>query len=142
MTEEYAVPATGALILNEEDDVFLMKSPKWEGQWLVPGGKIEKGDSMKETVRREVREETGLEVENIELMNVKDGGNPDDFSRDTHFIFLNFICRAEEQEVKLDQREAVDYTWIDPEYALTSDLDINDSTKGSIQNFLTSDKTL
>ena len=60
MTEEYAVPATGALILNEEDDVFLMKSPKWEGQWLVPGGKIEKGYSMKETVRKEVREETGL----------------------------------------------------------------------------------
>ena len=142
MTEEYAIPATGALILNEEDDVFLMKSPKWEGQWLVPGGKIEKGDSMKETVRKEVREETGLEVENIELMNVKDGGNPDDFSRDTHFIFLNFICRAEEQEVKLDQREAVDYTWIDPEEALTSDLNINNSTKDFIQNFLTSEKSI
>ncbi len=142
MTEEYAVPATGAIILNEEDDVFLMKSPKWEGQWLVPGGKIEKGDSMKETVRKEVREETGLEVENIELMNVKDGGNPEDFSRDTHFIFLNFICRAEEQEVKLDQREAVDYTWIDPEYALKSDLNVNNSTKDFIQNFLTSEKSI
>jgi len=142
MTEEYAVPATGALILNEEDDVFLMKSPKWEGQWLVPGGKIEKGDSMKETVRKEVREETGLEVENIELMNVKDGGNPEDFSRDTRFIFLNFVCRAEEQEVKLDQREAVDYTWIDPEYALKSDLNINNSTKDFIQNFLTSEKSI
>ncbi len=142
MTEEYAIPATGALILNEEDDVFLMKSPKWEGQWLVPGGKIEKGDSMKETVRKEVREETGLEVENIKLMNVKDGGNPEDFSRDTHFIFLNFICRAEEQEVKLDQREAVDYTWIDPEYALKSDLNVNNSTKDFIQNFLTSEKSI
>ena len=75
-------------------------------------------------------------------MNVKNGGNPDDFSRETHFIFLNFICRAEEQEVKLDQREAVDYTWIDPEEALKSDLEINDSTENFIQNFLTSDKTL
>ena len=47
MSKKYAVPATGALILNENDKIFLMKSPKWENQWLVPGGKVEKGDSMK-----------------------------------------------------------------------------------------------
>ena len=136
MTEEYAVPATGALILNENDEIFLMKSPKWDGQWLVPGGKIEKGDSMKETVKKEVLEETGLEVEDIELLNVKDGGNPDDFERDTHFIFLNFTCRVQNQEVELDQREAIDYTWIKPGKALESDLEINDSTEEFIQNFL------
>jgi len=38
MTEEYAVPATGAIILNEEDDVFLMKSPKWGvSGWFLAG---------------------------------------------------------------------------------------------------------
>jgi nucleoside triphosphatase len=133
---EYAVPATGALILNDEDEIFLMKSPKWNGQWLVPGGKVEKGDTMQETVRKEVREETGLELDDLELVNVKDGSNPDDFSRDTHFIFLNFVCRATDQDVELDQREAVDYTWIDPEEALESDLDINDSTREFIRTFL------
>lgn len=136
MSEEYAVPATGALIFNERDEIFLMKSPKWENQWLVPGGKVEKGDSMQETVRKEVKEETGLKVKDVELLNVKDGGNPDDFSRDTHFIFLNFTCRAENQEVELDQREAVDYTWIDPEEALKSDLDINDSSEEFVEKFL------
>lgn len=136
MSEEYAVPATGALILNENDEIFLMKSPKWENQWLVPGGKVEKGDSMEETVEKEVREETGLEVTDIKFLKAKDGGNPDDFERDTHFIFLNFSCRAENQEVKLDEREAVDYTWIDPEKALESNLDINDSTRDFIRNWL------
>lgn len=136
MTEEYAIPATGALILNENDEIFLMKSPKWDGQWLVPGGKVEKGDSMEETVRKEVLEETGLKVEDVELLNVKDGGNPDDFERDTHFIFLNFTCRAENQDVELDQREAIDYTWIKPQAALKSDLDINDSSLEFIKNFL------
>jgi len=117
MTEEYAVPATGALILNQKDEIFLMKSPKWENQWLVPGGKIEKGDSMKETVRKEVKEETNLEIENIEILEVKDGGNPEDFSRDTHFIFLNFVCKAKNTDVKLDDREAIDYQWIKPRKA-------------------------
>lgn len=136
MTDKYAVPATGALIFNKREEIFLMKSPKWENQWLVPGGKVEKGDSMKETVKKEVKEETGLEVEEVELMNVKNGGNPDDFSRDTHFIFLNFTCRAENQDVELDQREAVEYMWIDPEEALDSDLNINDSSREFIDNFL------
>lgn len=35
MSEEYAVPATGALVLNEDDEIFLMKSPKWDGKWLA-----------------------------------------------------------------------------------------------------------
>jgi nucleoside triphosphatase len=136
MSEEYAVPATGALILNENDEIFLMESPKRENQWLVPGGKVEKGDSMKKTVRKEVREETGLEVKDVEFLEVKDGGNPDDFERDTHFIFLNFVCRAENQEVELDEREAVDYKWIDPEEALENNLDINDSTRDFIRTWL------
>ena len=136
MSEEYAVPATGALVLNEDDEIFLMKSPKWDGKWLVPGGKIEKGDSMKETVRKEVKEETGLEVSDIELLNVKDGGNPEEFNRETHFIFLNFTCRAEDQEVELDQREAVEYKWIEPEKAVESELDINESSRDFIENFM------
>ena len=134
MTEEYAVPATGALIFNEDDEIFLMKSPKWDDQWLVPGGKVDKGETMHETVRREVKEETGLDVDNIEFFNAKDGGNPDDFERDTHFIFLNFICTAS-GEVELDKREAVDYTWISPEEALEG-LDLNDSTADFVQNYL------
>lgn len=135
MPNEYAVPAVGALILNDQDEVFLMKSPKWNGQWLVPGGKIEKGDSMEQTVRKEVREETNLEVGDIELLEVKDGGNPEDFERDTHFIFLNFVCRKVSGEVELDQREAVEYVWIEPEKAL-GELDLNESSRDFIESYL------
>jgi nucleoside triphosphatase len=135
MTEEYAVPATGALILNENDEIFLMKSPKWENQWLVPGGKVEKGDSMEKTVKKEVREETGLEVTDIEFLEAKDGGNPEDFERDNHFIFLNFVCKALNQEVVLDEREAVDYRWIDPQKALEGNLNINNSTRDFIRTW-------
>ena len=113
-----------------------MKSPKWDDQWLVPGGKVDKGESMAETVRREVKEETGLNAKEIEFFNAKDGGNPDDFERDTHFIFLNFICNAT-GEVELDEREAVEYTWIKPQEAL-EELELNDSTRDFIQNYLES----
>jgi nucleoside triphosphatase len=138
MTEydtEYPEPVTGALILNEDDEVFLMKSPKWENQWLVPGGHVEKGESIEECLRREVKEEVGLDVDEIQFVTVLEG-MPESFERDTHFIFLNYSCRAENQEVELDQEEAVESVWIDPEEALDSDLDINESTVEFIEEFL------
>ena len=132
---EYPEPVTGALILNEEDQIFLMKSPKWDEKWLVPGGHVEKGEKIEECVKREVKEETGLKVDAVEFVTVLEG-MPESFERDTHFIFLNYSCRAENQEVELDQREAVEHTWITPEKALESDLDINKSTRKFIEVFL------
>lgn len=132
---EYPEPVTGALILNKNDEIFLMKSPKWDDQWLVPGGHVEKGEKIEECVKREVKEEVGLEVEDIDFVTVLEG-MPEKFERDTHFIFLNYSCIAENQEVELDGREAVEHVWIDPEEALESELDINTSTKAFIQDFL------
>lgn len=135
MSEKYPEPVTGALILNEKDEIFLMQSPKWDGQWLVPGGHVEKGETIEECLKREVKEEVSLKVEDIEFVTVLEG-IPEDFERDAHFIFLNYSCRAENQEVELDDREAVDYKWIDPEKALESDLDINNSTREFVRNYL------
>lgn len=138
MTEydtKYPEAVTGALILNENDEIFLMKSPKWENQWLVPGGHVEKGEKIEDCVKREAKEEVGLDVENIEFVTVLEG-MPEKFERDTHFIFLNYSCRAENQEVELDQREAVEHVWIDPQEALESDLDINESTVDFIEAFM------
>jgi nucleoside triphosphatase len=136
MSNEYAVPATGALILNEENEIFLMKSPKWENKWIVPGGKVEKGDTLEETVRKEVREETGLELDEINLLDVKSEGNPDDFSRDTHFIFINYICELGGGEVELDDREGTEHIWIAPEEAVEGELELNDSSDELVRDFL------
>lgn len=138
MTEydtEYPEPVTGALILNEKDEIFLMKSPKWDNQWLVPGGHVEKGEKIKKCVKREVKEEVGLDVNDVDFVTVLEG-MPEKFERDTHFIFLNYSCRAENQKVELDNREAVEHVWINPEEALESDLEINRSTEDFIEAYL------
>jgi nucleoside triphosphatase len=131
----YPEPVTGGLILNEDNQIFLMKSPKWENQWLVPGGHVEKGEKIEECLKREIKEEVGLEISDIEFITVLEG-MPEKFERDTHFIFLNYSCRAEEQDVKLDNEEAVEHTWIDPKKALESNLDINSSTEEFVREYL------
>ena len=133
---EYPEPVTGALILNENDEIFLMKSPKWDDKWIVPGGHVEKGETMEKCVAREVKEETNLDIRDIEFLTVLEG-MPESFERDTHFIFLNFVCRAENQQVKLDNREGTEYCWVKPEEAV-SKIELNKSSREFVEEYLSS----
>ena len=59
------IPSAGAVILDGRDRIVLVRRgrPPQQGRWSIPGGKWEPGETISETVVREVREETGLEVE-------------------------------------------------------------------------------
>lgn len=129
----YPEPVTGGLIRNDNGEIFLMQSPKWEDKWVVPGGHIEAGEDVEACLEREIAEETGLDVENIRLLTVMTG-KPDDFERDTSFLYCNYLCDAATTEVNLDQREATDYTWVAPRDAL--DMDLNASTERLLRHYL------
>jgi 8-oxo-dGTP diphosphatase len=53
-------------VLTQGDQVLLLQKPS-RGWWVAPGGKMELGESIKESAEREFREETGLQVENVNL---------------------------------------------------------------------------
>ena len=55
------VPAAWAVVVNEEEK-FLLQQRKDNSLWALPGGAMEIGESIAETARREVKEETGLDV--------------------------------------------------------------------------------
>lgn len=128
-------PVTGALVLNDDEELFLMRSPKWGGLWIVPGGHIERGETMRECVVREVKEETGLDVTNVRFLGADDGIDPPGFERETHFIYLNFVCRADDEDVELDGDEGIVYHWVRPETALT-DWETNESTTRLLESYL------
>jgi 8-oxo-dGTP diphosphatase len=60
------------VIWNEAGQVLLIRrrNPPRAGQWSLPGGKLERGESLHQALRREIREETGLEVEILGLAGV------------------------------------------------------------------------
>ncbi|MCK5474347.1 MAG: NUDIX domain-containing protein [Candidatus Aenigmarchaeota archaeon] len=134
--KQYPEPVVGPLIFNEKNEIILIKSPKFNGKYIVPGGHIEIGETMEEALKREIKEETNLDIKDIEFFMIQEGTNMKDtgFNTEKHFIFIDFLCKANPGKVILETREAEDFTWIKPKDALK--LNLNKSTKIFIEEYL------
>ncbi len=125
----------GGLIVNDEGKILLAKSHKWFDSYTLPGGHIELGETMVDAVRREVREETGLDVEVKEMLLMQEAIFAPEFYKKKHFIFFDFLCRSKDQQVKLDQEELHEYIWVYPGAAYNLKLD--SFTRKTLDRYLT-----
>ena len=107
----------GILVYNSENKIFLGKCSKWGDKWVVPGGHLEWGEKLFECVKREVKEETNLEVSDIELVGVQESIFSDEYHKKRHMVFLDYCCKAVNDDIKLND-EIQEYVWIAPEEAL------------------------
>jgi 8-oxo-dGTP pyrophosphatase MutT (NUDIX family) len=131
MEEKQHPEATASiLILNEEGKVFLMLSPKWKNMYGLPGGHIELGETSEEAARREIMEETGLKVKDIKFLKLQEVIFPKEFYKKKHFISLEYIAKVASSDIKLDNREGIEYVWVTPDEALK--LNLNPYTRDTI----------
>ena len=130
---KYPEPTAGALIQEPEGRILLIKSHKFNDLYAIPGGHIELGETAEEALRREVREETGLEVHDVEFLLYQDFVFDDSFWKKKHFIFLDFACKTDCTDVRINE-EAQDYVWSTPEEALV--LPIDQYTARAIETLL------
>jgi len=119
----YPEPTVGALVVNRDGKILLAKSHKWFDKYTLPGGHIELGETMEEALKREVKEEVGLDVEVVEFLTMQEAIYAKEFYKKKHFIFFDFLCRAGDQQVKLDHDEVQDYTWEYPGAAFNLNID-------------------
>ena len=124
----------GALIVNSNGEILLVKSYKWGSKYTVPGGHIELGERSEVAVRREVKEEVGLEVEPVRILLVQEAIFPADYIKHEHYIFLDYLCRATSPTVKLDGKEIQEYVWTNPNDVLR--LELESFTRKLVEEYL------
>ncbi len=117
------VPTVGALIYNRKGEVLMIETYKWSHHWGIPGGKIKGGETASDAVRREVREETGLELGEVRFAGVIDCIQPPEFFKKAHFLLLTYTAQtATEADAVTLNEEADRFRWVTPEAALSLNL--------------------
>lgn len=126
------VVTVGALICNARDEVLMIRTHKWSNLWGIPGGKVRFGESSVEALRREVKEETNLDITDITFAIVQDCIHSKEFYRDAHFVLLNYTCLAAgATEVTLNE-EGQEHRWVSIRDAL--ELPLNQPTRVLLQH--------
>jgi 8-oxo-dGTP diphosphatase len=65
-----------------------------QGFWSIPGGIVETGEKLEEAIRREVLEETGLEVEALSIFEIFERIITDaDGKPEYHYVLIDYLCR-------------------------------------------------
>jgi 8-oxo-dGTP diphosphatase len=102
-----------AVIWNDRREVLLIRRTKEprKGQWSLPGGKVEFGESLEDAVRREVREETGLEITLLGLAGIAETFlDASAGAANAHFVLIDYSARVVSGEA-VAASDAADATW-------------------------------
>lgn len=114
MTDGYRYPRVGLGVLVLKDGKMLMgrrnKASHAEQVWSLPGGHLEHGESIEGGARREVMEESGIEIQNVRfalLMNQLD-------YLPKHFVCIGLVSEWKSGEPRPEEGDKmIDWTWYD-----------------------------
>jgi len=102
---EQPLVGVGGVVIESERALLIRRGgPPMEGQWSIPGGMLELGETLTQGVARELAEETGLDVNVLDIIEVLErifpalpgaDGAPGDAARPQyHFVILEYLCEA------------------------------------------------
>jgi len=137
---ERPIIGVGAVIIQGDRALLVRRATEpLKGEWSVPGGVLELGEKLRDGTAREALEETGLQVEVGEVLDVFDSIFADDGGRTQyHYVLIDFLCRpASGEAVAGSDVSAV--KWV-TELEL-ADTDLRDSIAAVVRKGLAATRT-
>jgi len=133
---DYIGVGVGAIIVNEDGKLFLSKRGKEvrneSGKWEFPGGGVEYGHTLKDTLKREMKEEYGIDINIGELLDVCDHIIPDEHQ---HWVSPSYVCTIVKGEPEiLEPHKCDEIAWFSPKEIKKLPLSI--VTQFNFKNFL------
>jgi 8-oxo-dGTP diphosphatase len=119
MAREYPahpVVGVGAVVVRDGKALIIKRAhePR-KGEWSLPGGLLELGESLQDAARREIKEETSLDVEVGPVIETFDRVHRDDQGRIRyHFVIVDFVCWPNQGEA-LPGSDADGVAWVTPD---------------------------
>ena len=109
------IVGVGAVIVRDGRAVIVRRGGEpLAGEWSVPGGVLELGETLRQGAEREALEETGLKVRAGEVLEVFDSIVPDASGRTQyHYVLVDFLCEYISGELHAGG-DAADVRWITP----------------------------
>jgi nucleoside triphosphatase len=136
MDKQFPKVVVGCFILNDKNEILLVRSYKWADKWVVMGGHVEWGETIADAVAREAKEEVGLEVSFTKVIEVVEFVFDPGFHDKKHMIALQSECHVVgDPTPKIDNNEIQEAKY----FSLTDAIelpDILDVTKKTIQKII------
>jgi ADP-ribose pyrophosphatase YjhB (NUDIX family) len=120
---EHPIVGVGGVVIDRHRALLIRRgSEPLKGEWSIPGGMLELGEELAEGVRRELKEETSLDVEPLEIVAAFDRITREGKRVKYHFVIVDYVCRRKRGRLK-PASDVVDARWVHredlPKYHLT-----------------------
>jgi ADP-ribose pyrophosphatase YjhB (NUDIX family) len=122
--KKYPSVSVGGLIINKNGKTFLAKGKRWGDKYTIIGGKVELGESLREALLREMKEEAGIEVEIIQEISCGESIFHEKDKNNKHALFIDYLCFYDggDDDIQTNEEFTDEFIWIDPVEALKLDL--------------------
>jgi mutator protein MutT len=136
MDKQFPKVVVGCFILNDKNEILLVRSYKWADKWVVMGGHVEWGETIADAVVREAKEEVGLEVKFTKVIEVAEFVLDPSFHDKKHMIALQSECHViGDSNPKIDNNEIQEAKYFSLEDAVKLD-NLLPVTKQTIQKII------
>ncbi len=120
---KHPLVGVGGVVIHRDRALLIRRgSEPLKGEWSIPGGMLELGEELAAGVQRELKEETGLDVEPVECILVFDRIMREGMRVKYHYVIVDYLCRRKRGRLR-PASDVVDARWVRredlPQYHLT-----------------------